>query len=262
MGREFRVLRAVHPRFPEAPKAISFCEDPAVLGTPFFLMERRRGVVLRDVQPADPRRVSQAFVDCLIRLHAVDISVPEIGALGRPDGFVERQVRGWAERWRRAQTTDVPGMEGVIGWLAASIPPQQAPVLLHNDFKLDNVMLNEAGHGVATVLDWEMATLGDPLADLGLALCYWTNASTGHAITTAPGWYTREEFVERYAAATGRSMRNLAYYEVLGIFKLAVILQQIYFRFHRRQTSDERFRHFDLRVRELVELAVRRIDRV
>ena len=269
MAREYRVLKAVHPHFPEAPRVIGLCEDPSIIGSPFFLMERRYGVVARNEIPpvewasiADyPRLVSEAFIDCLVRLHAVDISTPEIGALGKPEGFVERQVRGWAERWQRAKTTEVPEMDQVIEWLRDRLPPALAPTLVHNDFKLDNVMLRATADRVEAVLDWEMTTLGDPLADLGLTLCYWTNPATSAILTTQPGWYTRDRFVERYAQRTGRDMEHLGYHEVLGIFKLAVILQQIYYRFHRGQTNDERFRHFDARVGSLVGRAAEMVNR-
>ena len=269
MAREYRVLKAVHPHFPEAPRVIGLCEDPSIIGSPFFLMERRYGVVARNEIPpvewasiADyPRLVSEAFIDCLVRLHAVDISTAEIGALGKPEGFVERQVRGWAERWQRAKTTEIPEMDRVIEWLRDRLPPALAPTLVHNDFKLDNVMLRATADRVEAVLDWEMTTLGDPLADLGLTLCYWTNPATSAILTTQPGWYTRDQFVQRYAQRTGRDMTHLGYHEVLGIFKLAVILQQIYYRFHRGQTNDERFRNFDARVRSLVERAAEMVNR-
>jgi len=268
MAREYRVLKAVHPHFPEAPRVIGLCEDPSIIGSPFFLMERRYGVVARnEIPPVEwaaipdyPRLVSEAFIDCLVRLHAVDISTPEIGALGRPEGFVERQVRGWAERWQRAMTSEIPEMDRVIRWLRDRMPPALAPTLVHNDFKLDNVMLTATADRVEAVLDWEMTTLGDPLADLGLTLCYWSNPATSAILTTQPGWYTRDQFVERYAQRTGRDMTHLGYHEVLGIFKLAVILQQIYYRFHRGQTNDERFRYFDARVRSLVERAAEMVS--
>ncbi len=275
MAREFRVLDAVHPHFPEAPRVVLLCEDPSILGAPFFLMERRHGIVLRDAPPPEwaaipdyARLASEAFIDCLVRLHAVNLAEPKVQALGRPDGFVERQVRGWAERWHGAKTEEMPAMDRVIAWLRQSLPPSLPATLVHNDFKLDNVMLSATADRVEAVLDWEMTTLGDPLADLGLTLCYWTWASRSVSdgapldphpatpvITTGPGWYTRDEFVHRYALKTGRDVTHLGYHEVLGIFKLAVILQQIYFRFHRGQTRDERFRNFDARVRGLVRLA-------
>ena len=270
MAREYRVLKAVHPFFPEAPEVYLLCEDPSVIGSTFFLMERRHGIVIRDVAPhqLDVRRASEAFIDCLVRLHAVDVSTDALRTLGKPDGFVARQVRGWAERWDGAKTDELPEMEQVVRWLQDRLPLSSEATLVHNDYKLDNVMMHPAGERVEAVLDWEMTTLGDPLADLGLTLCYWAwagaafdEASTALSlITTRPGWFTRDQFLERYARQTGRDVTLVGYYEVLGIFKLAVILQQIYYRFHRGQTQDERFRHLNERVRRLVRLAASLIE--
>ena len=277
MAREYRVLQAVHPHFPEAPEAYLLCEDAAVLGSAFFLMERRRGMVIRDAAPAEltrlpqyARRVSEGFIDCLARLHAVDVSRAGLRELGKAEGFVPRQVRGWTERWERAKTEELPEMQRVARWLEDRLPPSAEATLVHNDYKLDNVMMHPAGEGVKAVLDWEMTTLGEPLADLGLTLCYWTWAGAAAeeephpalaAITTQPGWYTREEFLERYARQTGRDVSRVGYYEVLGVFKLAAILQQIYYRFHLGQTQDQRFRHFDGQVRGLARLAVSLMER-
>ena len=269
MAREFRVLQAVHRHFPEAPDVLFLCEDPAVLGAVFFVMERRRGLILRDEVPPRfrdlanyPQMVSEAFIDCLVRLHAIDVANTGLIALGKPEGFLERQVQGWVERWHRAKTEDAPQLERVIGWLIDRRPVSPAPALVHNDYKLDNVMLAaESGDRVEAVLDWEMATVGDPLADLGLTLCYWAWAdasqlrSVAGPLTSQPRWYTRDQFVNRYAAQTGRDLSGIRYYEVLGIFKLTVILQQIYYRFERGQTQDLRFRDFDRRVRNLAEIA-------
>jgi len=271
MAREYRVLQGIHRHFPEAPEVFLLCEDPSVIGAPFFLMERRRGIVIRDQAPPEmsgvpdyPRLVSEAFVDCLVRLHAIDPRQDGLSSLGKPEGFVDRQVRGWAERWVRAKTEDLVEMEDVIGWLQRRLPPSAEATLVHNDYKLDNVMMTPAADRVGAVLDWEMATLGDPLAELGLALCYWTWANVaaqenGHSptrtITTQPGWYTRDDFLQRYAKQTGRDVGPVGYHEVLGVFKLAVILQQIYYRFRRGQTHDERFRNFDRQVRGLAKLA-------
>jgi len=267
MAREYNVLAAVHPLFPQAPRPFLLCEDPAVIGAVFFVMERRRGLVLRREIPGRyagdagfGRRVSEAFVDCLAALHAVDVSRAK---LGKPAGFLERQVTGWAERWQRAQTESLPQMDRLIRWLADRLPESSAPTLVHNDYKLDNLMLDDAGASrVDAVLDWEMATAGDPLVDLGCVMCYWPEAGDPPArrealssITTLPGWFTRAQLVERYARLTGRDVSALGYYEVFGIFKIAVVLQQIYFRYRRGQTRDERFRNFDARVRGLVEVA-------
>jgi aminoglycoside phosphotransferase (APT) family kinase protein len=270
MAREFRVLQMVHPRFPEAPAVFHLCEDPAVLGAVFFLMERRHGLILRDEVPPQfatlqnyPQLISEAFVDCLIRMHAIDISNTGLSALGKPDGFLERQVQGWADRWHRASMDEAQTMDHVIRWLIDRLPASPAPTLVHNDYKLDNVMLRSGSTGqIEAVLDWEMATIGDPLADVGLTLCYWAWAvapglrtRAAPAITSQPGWYTREEFVQRYEERSGRNLTNIGYYEVLGVFKLAVILQQIYYRFRRGQTQDKRFQNFSESVRGLVELA-------
>jgi len=269
MAREFRVLQMLHPHFPEAPKAFYLCEDRAPLGAVFFVMERRRGLILRDEVPTKlalvpnyPHLVSEAFIDCLIRLHAIDVVKTGLVFLGKPEGFVERQVVGWTDRWSRAKTGELPEMDRVIRWLIDRRPTSPAPSVVHNDYKLDNVMLGNSADCVEVVLDWEMATVGDPLADLGLTLCYWAWAEppqipshTQPALTMRPGWYTRDQIVERYAAKTGRDLSNIGYYEVLGMFKLAVILQQIYYRFRRGQTQDTRFQHFDQRVKNLVALA-------
>jgi len=267
MAREYNVLGAVHPLFPQAPRAFLLCEDPTVIGAVFFVMERRRGLVLRREVPApwasDPdfgRRVSEAFVDCLAALHAVDVSRVR---LGKPAGFLERQVTGWAERWQRAQTEALPQMEQLITWLRDRLPDSPPATVVHNDYKLDNLMLDSADPGrVEAVLDWEMATAGDPLVDLGCVMCYWPEAGDPlvrrealSSITTLPGWFTRAQLVERYAQKTGRDVSGLGYYEVFGIFKIAVVLQQIYFRYQRGQTRDERFSNFDERVRGLVEVA-------
>jgi aminoglycoside phosphotransferase (APT) family kinase protein len=260
----------LHPHFPEAPNVFHLCEDPTVLGAVFFLMERRQGLILRDEVPPQlasvpnyAQRMSEAFIDCLIRLHAIDVSKTGLIALGRPEGFLERQVRGWADRWNRAKTDEMPNMDRVIQWLLDRLPSSPAPTLVHNDYKLDNVMFGDGSvDRIEAVLDWEMATVGDPLADLGLTLCYWAWADAPQlrahelpSLTSQPAWYTRDQFIERYAAQTGRDLSHIGYYEVLGIFKLAVILQQIYYRFRRGQTQDMRFQNFDERVRGLVELA-------
>ncbi len=276
MAREFRVLQMVHPHFREAPDVFQLCEDSAVLGAVFFLMQRRHGLVLRDAIPRSlamvpnyPQLVSEAFIDCLVRLHAIDVSTTGLIALGKPEGFLERQVMGWADRWNRSRTDEMPKMERVIRWLVDRRPISSAPTLVHNDYKLDNVLLGDgsadrvdSANRIEAVLDWEMATVGDPLADLGLTLCYWAwveapqlRARGVPALTLQPGWYTRDQFVQRYEERTGRDLSQIGYYEVLGMFKLAVILQQIYYRFSRGQTRDARFQNFGEQVRGLVEMA-------
>jgi len=274
MAREFHVLDAVNHCFPEAPQPYHLCEDPEVIGAVFFVMEHRDGVILRNEVPEpfrsstdDAARISEAFIDCQVRLHAVDLK-NDLRDLGKPEGFLERQVHGWQERWNRARTQDLPDMDAVGTWLSYHLPLSPPATVVHNDYKLDNVVFRSTGE-IEAVLDWEMATVGDPLADVGLTLCYWawTAASAGSdvtpSLTSRPGWYSRDRFVERYSRRSGRDLSGIVYYEVLGMYKLAVILQQIYYRFLRGQTQDERFRNFDRSVmglaRQAAALAERRV---
>ena len=267
MAREYMVLKAVHPFFGPAPEVFHLCEDTSIIGAIFFVMERRHGIVVRDRIPAElaafpdyPARVSRGFVDGLVELHSIDIEKHGLVSLGKPAGFLERQVHGWFDRWNRAKTQENALMDHLIRWLTEHLPVSPTPALVHNDFKLDNLMLdlNDPGR-IEAVLDWEMATVGDPLVDLGLILCYWSQPSdpggTKESLTSAPGWFTRDDLLGRYAEKTGRDLSLINYYEVFALFKLAVVLQQIYVRFHRGQTQDERFRHFDKRVHNLIEQA-------
>ena len=258
MVREARLLQAVHPHFGAAPRVLAICEDVEVLGAPFFLMERRWGLIVRNSLPAElagqTGAISEGFLDTLVRLHSIDVGRPELRWIGKPEGFLERQVAGWGERWRRSVKEPMVEMEPVLEWLAAKRPETGGATLVHNDYKLDNLMLSERAPGeVAAVLDWEMATLGDPLADLGLALTYWVHADVPGLgrLTAAPGFWSRDRMVEEYARRSGREVLSIAYYEVLGVFKLAVILQQIYRRYLDGQTRDERFASFGAMVEQL-----------
>jgi aminoglycoside phosphotransferase (APT) family kinase protein len=264
MAREFTVLKAVSPHFAPAPEVFHLCQDTSILGAIFFVMERRHGIVIRDHVPPSiaaisdhPQRISRGLMSCLVNLHAVDIEKYGLTNLGKPAGFLDRQVNGWFERWLRAKTEDIPEMDRLIEWIKNNMPESPAPTLVHNDFKLDNVMLdsNDCGR-VEAVLDWEMSTVGDPLVDLGLFLCYWGQPAdpggSKASITAQPGWLSRAEIIEHYAKGSGRDVSNVDYYEIFAIFKLAVVLQQIFFRFHCGQTQDERFRHFNGRVRNLI----------
>ena len=274
MVREFHLLEKIHPVFPEAPRPVFLCEDASVLGAPFFLMERRSGVIIRTEMPPEfaalpdaPRRASEALVDTLARLHAVEIEQSGLSTLGKPEGFNRRQVEGWAGRWQRAETHPNAGSNQVVGWLLSNVPAESAHTVVHNDFKLDNLMLAEHDPGqVVALLDWEMTAIGDPLVDLGLTMAYWTQRGFPAQQRTrigepgvTQGFYTRQQFLDRYAVQTGRDLSGLVWYEVLGVFKLAVILQQIYARYHAGQTRDERFALLGEQAQSLIGEAVRQI---
>jgi aminoglycoside phosphotransferase (APT) family kinase protein len=252
MAREYRVLAAVHPVFPLAPEPYVLCEDPEVAGAVFYTMERRCGVVIRTEEPAgiDRRMVSESMVDTLATLHTVE----GLEALGKPAGFVARQIRGWTERWHAAKTTDLPEMEQLASWLEQRIPPDPArPTLVHGDYKLDNVMLADDLRRLVGVFDWEMSAVGDPLVDLGIMLCYWVH--TDDPVTSRAGWFGREEILERYGSRTGAALDGIALFEVFAVFKLAVVLQQIYARYVRGQTDDPRFATMGERVTMLARKA-------
>jgi len=263
MAREYRWLAAVHPVFPLAPRPYVLCEDTSVIGSIFYVMERRRGIVVRHEEPPEVndrpdarRRVSEALVDALVRLHAIDVTTGALASLGKPAGFVGRQVRGWTERWQRSKIDDLPEMEDLAEWLPAHLPPDPAPpAIVHGDFKLDNVMLDASDVGrLVGVFDWEMSALGDPLVDLGILLAYWapTAPSSLHdaltPVTHRPGWFTRDEILDRYTARSARDLSTILFYETFARFKIAVVIQQIFYRYRRGQTNDARFAAFGERV--------------
>ncbi len=271
MAREHRVLNALWPVFPPAPRPYLLCEDTTVIGAPFYVMERRRGIVIRrewprelGEAPATRRRISEAVVETMVALHAVDYAAIGLESLGRPEGFVERQIKGWVERWEQAKDREVPPLTEVAAWLTLRIPRSTAATLVHGDLKLDNTMLDPKDPGrVVAVLDWEMCTTGDPLVDLGQLLCYWAETGDPYPrsesvvqVTTLPGFLTRDEIVERYAAGTRRDVSRIAFYEVFALFKVAVVVQQIYIRWKRGQTKDERFAGMGARVEALAEAAL------
>jgi aminoglycoside phosphotransferase (APT) family kinase protein len=272
MAREFRWLSAMHRVFPLAPQPYLLCDDTSIVGAVFYAMERRSGLVVRVEEPpalADNRvarrALSEAMVDTLADLHAVDVAGNGLSNLGKPAGFVDRQVRGWTERWVRSQTTTIAEMDGLAAWLREHLPADPAiPSIVHGDFKLDNVMLDPTNVGrIVAVFDWEMSALGDPLVDLGIVLAYWqptSPPSQRDALTTVtdrPGYYTRDEVVERYAKRSGRDVSNVRYYEIFALFKIAVVIQQIYYRWVKGQTSDARFGNFGARVEYLASHAAK-----
>lgn len=255
--REHRLLVALNPVLPQAPRPLAAAAaDETTLGVPFFVMERMRGLILRggsplsaQLSPDTRRALSEAFVAQLAALHALDWRAAGLGDIGHPEGYVARQVAGWTRRYEKARTDDLPELEQVMRWLAANVPAESTPTLIHNDFKLDNLVLDPAEPTrILAVLDWEMATVGDPLSDLGMALAYWLEPGDPAPLlamqigpTHLPGHLTRAELVERYAQRTGRDVSKIVFFHVLGLFKVAVIAQQIYARYHRGLTKDERF---------------------
>lgn len=270
MAREFRVLSKLWAVYPPAPRPYLFCDDPAVLDVPFYLMERRRGVILRRRLPAaltiDPtaaRSLSLALIDSLASLHAIDYAAAGLGDLGKPEGYVARQVSGWLDRYTKSRTDDIVSMDRVARWLAENQPPESGAALIHNDFKYDNVVLDPTDLArVVAVLDWEMATVGDPLMDLGTTLGYWVEAGDSQGLrwhatgpTDLPGSLTRRELVDRYAERTGRDVTNVLFYYVFGLYKIAVIVQQIYARYVRGHTRDARFAQLNELVAVLAEQA-------
>lgn len=260
MAREFRIQSALAGHFP-VPAMVALCVDPAVLGSEFYVMERVEGVIPRATMPPEVgteprlmRALSERFVDLLAELHALDPAAVGLAGLSRGEGYVARQVAGWSERYRKAKTWNVPSFERVMRWLDAERPPDVAACVIHNDFRLDNMVLDRTDEDllrVRAVLDWELATVGDPLMDLGSSLAYWVQADDGRAArllgrqpTYLPGMLTRREIVERYCTATGRDASQWPFYEVFGLFRLAVIAQQIYYRYHHKQTRNPAFRFF------------------
>ena len=263
MKREYTVLSVLHQVFPYAPRAFLYCDDTAVIGADFFIMERRHGVVVRRTIPAEfrsipnaPRRMSLALVDALAAFHAVDYGAVGLAELGKPTGFVERQIEGWYKRWHAAKVEDLPEMDAVYQWLRHNLPVSTHVSLVHNDYKLDNVMLaaDDPGQMVA-IFDWDMCTLGDPLCDLGALLCYWTQPDDPPYMQAASmmplgdlGFLTRTELVERYAQQSGRDVHDISFYHALGLFRLTVIIAQIFIRYKRGQTQDQRFAAFEMMI--------------
>jgi len=274
MAREYRILQVLAARGVAAPKPVALCEDASVVGAPFYIMERVQGVILRgapDPVPAPEvmRGLSERFVQTLVSIHSIGPDDPAIAALGKGTGYVSRQVGGWTARWEKSRTEEVPAMEELAVWIASNQPADSGSCLVHNDFKYDNLVLSGSDlTQIVGVLDWEMATLGDPLLDVGTTLGYWVEASDhpafralGLGSTALPGNYTRAEVWARYLALTGREFVPAAWYRAFGMFKIAVIAQQIYARYVRGLTSDMRFSRLGQAVQLLGETALREAAR-
>jgi aminoglycoside phosphotransferase (APT) family kinase protein len=275
MGREFNVLSKLSRVYELAPKPVLSCTDESILGAPFYLMERRRGVILRRRLPdsfrPDPetfRRLGLAFIDNLARLHAIDYQSAGLGDLGKPQGYVERQVDGWIGRYQKAQTDPVSAMDEVARWLNENRPADSGAALIHNDYKFDNIVLDPNDlTRILAVLDWEMSTLGDPLMDLGSTLAYWVQADDDEMLqqfvpgpTYVAGNLTRKELIDRYALTSGRNSDRMLFYYCYGLYKLAVIIQQIYARYARGFTKDPRFASMNHEVDCLARAAAHAIE--
>ena len=273
MEREFRVLSRLWEAYPPAPRAYVFSDDGSILGAPFFVMERREGIVVRKTLPAvfdtpeAPRRLAEALVDALVDLHAVDYEALGLADLGRPEGFITRQIEGWWKRWQKAQTESLATMEAVYAWLRDHQPPPGPASLVHNDYKLDNAMFDpeDAGRLVAA-FDWDMCTLGDPLNDLGTLLAYWTEPEDPlpfQLMAMMPvddRFPRRAALVARYAERSGRDVSDIRFYHALALFRLTVILAQIYIRFVRGQTQDQRFEALGALIPHTAEAALQIIE--
>jgi len=256
MAREYRILSSLIQAYPKVPRPLLYCDDESIIGAPFYVMERVKGVILRakppsgtNLSPELMRRISESCIDNLAEIHQIDFTKAGLSDLGKPEGYIERQIRGWTQRYQNARTDDVPEIERVIEWLSANLPPESGAALIHNDYKYDNLVLdpNDLSNIIA-VLDWEMATIGDPLMDLGTTLGYWIEPDdppemrmSGLIPSFGRDNLNREQLVARYAEKSGREISNIIFYYAYGLFKIAVIVQQIYSRYQQGLTQDKRF---------------------
>jgi len=277
MGREYRILSQLYPVYKKVPRPLLFCEDEEILGAPFYVMERVSGIILRaqkppgmDLSPELMRRLSGTFIENLAGIHEIDYAAAGLGDLGAPQGYVKRQVEGWTKRYYNARTDDVPSIEQLADWLQQNLAADsERPALIHNDYKYDNLVLSPDDPAtVIAVLDWEMATIGDPLMDFGTSLGYWVETTDpeewqryGFGLTSLPGSLTRAELLERYSQRSGRRIDDPVFYFVYGLLKIAVIVQQIYFRYQKGLTRDPRFAQLGELVKACGDLAQRAIHR-
>jgi aminoglycoside phosphotransferase (APT) family kinase protein len=276
MSREYRMLSRLAPSYPLAPAPVLLCDDESVLGCQFYVMQRLRGIILRKRAPdgleldaARAATLCESFVDTFVGLHSLDYRALGLGDFGKPEGYVERQVTGWTKRYAGSKTDELPELDEVARWLAAHMPESPPATIIHNDFKFDNLVLDPAdATRIIGILDWEMTTIGDPLMDLGTTLSYWVQDDDpdvmkmfGFGPTALPGMFTRRELADHYGERSGRDVANILFYYCYGLFKTAVVLQQIYYRYKQGLTHDERFGQFGMGVRILIDVAARAIDR-
>ena len=259
MGREYNVQKALRPVFPYVPEMIAYCDDASLLGVPFYVMRRIAGIIPRArlpkglmLDPTTARKLCISLIDRLVELHKIETDKVGLSSMGKGPGYARRQIEGWSERYVKARTWNVPSFKKVRAWLRDNTPNDVATCVIHNDFRLDNIVLDpEDPTRIVGILDWEMATLGDPLMDLGNSLAYWIQSDDNFIMrmvsrqpTHLPGMLKRQEVVEYYCAKMGFNPDTFVLYEVYGLFRLAVIVQQIYYRYHHRQTRNPAFTRF------------------
>ncbi|NHM31222.1 phosphotransferase family protein [Neobacillus terrae] len=271
MEREYLILKEIHPHFKAAPKPYFFANE-SVLGSPFFIMERKHGIVLdtdfpEGINPTEEMcwNLSATMADNLAALHSIDYTQTKLVKMTKPEGFMQRQTSGWIQRYERSQTDDIPGIDELKQWLNSHVPRSKDSSIIHYDYKLNNSMFDESLSEMVGLFDWEMTTVGDPLADLGVAMSYWIEPDDSDLlkrgmgkppITATPGFMTRNEFLSRYAAKSGRDISNMNFYLTFAYFKLAVICQQIYYRWKKGQTQDERFAGLNNFVSSLIQYSL------
>jgi aminoglycoside phosphotransferase (APT) family kinase protein len=263
MAREYNIMSALKPMFPDVPKMIAYTNDESIMGREFYLMEKITGIIPRANMPkelqlseADTRKMCLNVIDKLIALHQLDLEKTGLATFGKGEGYIQRQIDGWCARYEKAKTWNVPSCQRVMDFLKKNIPNQERKCFIHNDFRLDNVVFNaENPTEVIGILDWEMATIGDPLMDLGNSMAYWVQAdddffmrSIRRQPTHLKGMLKRNEVVSYYLEKMNFPKEDFTFYEVYGLFRLAVILQQIYYRYHHKQTTNPMFKNLWLMV--------------
>lgn len=265
MGREYRVLLPLSQVFPSAPRPLHFCEDPSILGAPFYLMEYRQGRIYRgqdlhasQLHPSELKALCTSLIHQLATLHQLDLARSKLDHLGKPQGYTQRQIEGWIQRFTQAEWEPLHDLRFVAQWLRDHLPTQTPTTFVHNDYKFDNILFDPQGSSILAILDWEMATLGNPWMDLGTTLAYWTEPGEedllGPSIsgpTSLPGALRREELVALYEQFSHQSVVHWEYYWLFGLFKVATIIAQIYARYLHKSTLDPRFASFDQRVKQL-----------
>ncbi|MFE4349920.1 phosphotransferase family protein [Peribacillus butanolivorans] len=272
MKREFTILGKLNPVFPLAPKPFLYCDDPAITDKQFYIMEKKVGLVLDDSLPPEldgnqayARAVSETVVDTLTCLHSIDYQAAGLNMIGKPNGYLERQVKGWIKRYERSKTDELDGVGETEQWLLGKLPSSSLSSIVHNDFKLNNMMFSYNSPEAVAVFDWEMSTIGDPLTDLAISLAYWTEpgeTETGlTSVTSKPGFLTRREFANLYALKSGNSLSDIDYYLTFAFYKIAVVLQQLYYRWKNGDSQDSRFEHLHIGIKNLMHQANRAKNR-